>query len=339
MPNKLINKILDKINPEFTHDLVLKTLSKAPFLVEKKSFNQPAKLLNLDLPNRLGLAAGLDKNAIAIDAFDRMGFGFIEVGTVTPYPQKGNPKPRLFRLSDQNAIINRMGFNNKGVDFLCEQIEQVRKKNISAKIGINLGKNKETSNNRSLNDYLIGLQKTHHLADYITINISSPNTKNLRELQNKDQLSILLDGICNKNNYLNKIHQKKLAIVIKIAPDLTDRQIEQIAKLVDEYQIDGIIATNTTISRTNIAHHKLAKEQGGLSGAPLSEMSTRNIKTLRKLLPHKTIIASGGIMSAEDAKEKITAGADLIQIYSGLVYHGTKLIDEIQQQIKQLQIT
>jgi dihydroorotate dehydrogenase len=274
----------------------------------------------------VGLAAGLDKNGVAIDGLAGLGFGFIEVGTVTPRPQPGNPKPRLFRLPEQEAIINRMGFNNEGIDALLRRLPERRYRGI---LGINIGKNFDTPIEKAADDYLIGLEKAYPAAAYITVNISSPNTKNLRQLQGSSELDALLGVLKERQATLAQRHGKYVPLALKIAPDLDTDQITNIADALRRHRIDGVIATNTTLGREGVETSPLAKEAGGLSGAPLFEKSTAVIRELTKALAGELpIIAAGGITSGERAKAKIDAGAALVQIYSGLIYRGPCLVGE-----------
>ena len=282
--------------------------------------------MGIDFPNPVGLAAGLDKNAEAIDGLGALGFGFIEVGTATPKPQPGNAKPRLFRLVAQQAIINRMGFNNHGIDHLVAQV-QFRK--YQGVIGINIGKNAMTPIERADEDYLLCLRQAYPYADYITINISSPNTKNLRQLQQGDDLARLLTKLKAQQASLADTHGRYVPIVLKIAPDLDDTQIAHIANALRAHRMDGVIATNTTLSRHGVEQSRFASEAGGMSGRPLRELSTAIVRSLAKALDGEIpIIAAGGIFSGEDAREKIAAGASLVQLYSGLIYRGPALIGE-----------
>lgn len=322
-----IRPLLFSLAPETAHNLTLKTLSAFPSFVPKYRYNDPVKLMGITFPNRLGLAAGLDKNGIAVRGFDRMGFGLIEVGTVTPRPQAGNDKPRLFRLPEYQAIINRMGFNNNGVENLIKHIAPLKGK-LNAKLGINLGKNKDTPNERALDDYLIGMNIAYPYADYLTINISSPNTQGLRELQHGEALRQLFSGLKLAQMENEKKHGKYVPIVIKIAPDINMTQLDQMLVAIATIQVDGIIATNTTLDKTKVAEHPHGNEQGGLSGAPLTEKSDRIIAHIRHRLPNIPLIASGGVMSAEDYLVKRKSGADLVQIYTGLIYRGPTLIKE-----------
>lgn len=327
---------LFSLNPEFTHYLTLKLLKLSDLanlsVVNKpQSANKPLTVMGLDFKNPVGLAAGMDKNGDYIDALAALGFGFLEIGTVTPRPQPGNPKPRLFRLPEHEAIINRMGFNNQGVDYLIRQVKLAEYNGI---LGINIGKNADTPIKNATEDYLISLRKSYVLASYISINISSPNTKNLRQLQQGDEIKQLLSALKEEQLKLQQTHGKYTPIVVKIAPDLDDSEITHIAKLLLEFNIDGVIASNTTISRAAVAGHLHAEEIGGLSGTPVKQQSTYVVKGLASELKGKIpIIAVGGILSAKDAQEKLDAGASLVQIYTGLIYHGPQLVEDILQTI------
>ncbi len=330
----LIRPLLFQLDPETAHDLTLKGLKLArqtglSSLIQAKQTTQPVRLMGLSFKNPVGLAAGLDKNGDYIDALAALGFGFIEIGTVTPRPQPGNPKPRLFRLPEQQAIINRMGFNNKGIDHLLKQVAQARYEGV---LGINIGKNFDTPLDNAVDDYLIGLRKSYAVASYITINISSPNTKNLRQLQQGEQINKLLSRLKEEQLLLQQQHGKYVPLVVKIAPDLSDEQIQHIAGLLKSLAIDGVIATNTTIDRDCISGHPLATESGGLSGAPVRKKSTAVVRKLSdELNGALPVIAAGGILTGEDALEKLAAGASLVQIYSGLIYQGPQLIEDILQ--------
>ena len=325
---------LFSLDPELAHNVTLKLLKIAEKtglskLSKAKSDDKPVTVMGLNFKNPVGLAAGLDKNGDYIDALAALGFGFLEIGTVTPRPQPGNPKPRLFRLPEHEAIINRMGFNNLGVDHL---VQQVKKANYKGILGINIGKNFDTPIKNATDDYLIGLRKSYALASYITLNISSPNTKNLRQLQQGDEIKNLLSSLKEEQLILEQAYGKYVPLVVKIAPDLNDSEILHIAKLLLEFNIDGVIATNTTISREAIKGHVHAEEIGGLSGAPVKDASTYVVAGLSAELNGKLpIIAAGGILSGQDAKDKITAGASLVQVYSGLIYCGPELIEDILQ--------
>jgi dihydroorotate dehydrogenase len=283
--------------------------------------------MGIQFPNAVGLAAGLDKNGDYIEAMSGLGFGFIEVGTVTPRPQPGNEKPRLFRIKEAEAIINRMGFNNLGVDHL---VEQVRIAQTDAVIGINIGKNFDTPVENALDDYLIGMEKVYSHADYVTINISSPNTPGLRTLQFGESLNVLLQGLKEKQLALQAQYQRYVPMAVKVAPDLDAEEVQQLADTFSQFEIDAVIATNTTMSRDKVEGMPNADEAGGLSGSPVFEQSTAVVSQFRQALPENLpIIAVGGIMSGDDAVEKLDAGADLVQIYSGLIYRGPELIQEI----------
>lgn len=293
----------------------------------------PTKLLGLTFPNPVGLAAGLDKNGAHIDALFALGFGFVEVGTVTPRPQLGNPKPRMFRLSQHRAIINRLGFNNEGVDALVRNVERARRK--GGLLGINIGKNKDTSNERAASDYLYCLERIYPLADYITINISSPNTAGLRELQEEQALRHLIGTLRDAQEELGAQHGKRVPMLVKVAPDLSDDDIDAVARVLADLSVDGVIATNTTVSRINVQNHPLAHETGGLSGAPLLGQSTTVLRRLRARLPDNIpLIGVGGILSGADAVAKMSAGASLVQCYTGLIYRGPELVRECVEAIR-----
>jgi dihydroorotate dehydrogenase len=293
----------------------------------------PTKLLGLTFPNPVGLAAGLDKNGAHIDALFALGFGFVEVGTVTPRPQAGNPKPRMFRLPQHRAIINRLGFNNEGVDALVSNVERAQRK--GGLLGINIGKNKDTSNERAASDYLHCLERIYPLADYITINISSPNTAGLRELQEEQALRHLIGTLRDAQEELGAQHGKRVPMLVKVAPDLSDDDIDAVARVLADLSVDGVIATNTTVSRINVQHHPLAHETGGLSGAPLMGQSTTVLRRLRARLPDNIpLIGVGGILSGADAVAKMSAGASLVQCYSGLIYRGPELVRECVEAIR-----
>jgi dihydroorotate dehydrogenase len=287
----------------------------------------PIDCLGLRFPNVLGLAAGMDKSASAVEAWAALGFGFVEVGTLTPRPQPGNPKPRLFRLPEHEALINRMGFNNPGIHAAVKRLEKRRTK---AVVGVNIGKNFDTPNEKAVDDYLYCLKAAYPVADYIAVNISSPNTKGLRDLQAEESIRQLLAALKKEQATLQGQHGKKVAMLVKIAPDLDGAQIEALARVFNELAVDGVIATNTTISREAVAGHPLEKEAGGLSGAPVTERSTLVIQAFRMLLrPETPIIGVGGILSGADAEAKLKAGASLVQVYSGLVYRGPGLIRHV----------
>ncbi|MEM9101805.1 MAG: quinone-dependent dihydroorotate dehydrogenase [Pseudomonadota bacterium] len=306
----------------------LKCIQNTPFLnlVSQQLPSVPRKVMGIDFPNPIGLAAGLDKNGECINAFSAMGFGFVEVGTVTPHPQPGNPLPRMFRLADHHAVINRMGFNNDGVDKLIKNIESAKFEGI---LGINIGKNFDTPVEEAARDYRIGMQRVYPFASYIVINISSPNTPNLRQLQFGEALHELLEMIKNEQEKLATQHGRRVPVAIKIAPDLSSGEIEQLAEAFSQANIDGVIATNTTNDRNAIKGHKHETQSGGLSGLPLLSKSNEIIRRLRHSLDGSIpIIGVGGVTCAHHVEEKIEAGADLVQIYTGLIYAGPTLIKE-----------
>lgn len=325
-------KFLQQLNPETAHDLSIKLLS-SPFsrLACNKTKENPVEFFGLKFPNPVGLAAGFDKNADALKGLSHMGFGFLEVGTVTPKPQNGNPKPRLFRLKNNQAIINRMGFNNKGVDYLVKQVKKYRPDCI---LGINIGKNKVTPNESAIKDYLYCFDKVHKHADYVTINISSPNTENLRQLQDADNLIKLLKSIKEAQLKHSDSCGKYTPVLVKIAPDQKDETTIEIARNIMSSGMDGIICTNTTVSRNNLSQEENLQQQGGLSGKPLLEKSNKIISLVRSTVGKSfPIIGVGGILTDEDAMSKIHSGADLLQIYTGLVYQGPELINSINNKI------
>lgn len=301
----------------------------APDLLESPH-SSPVEVMGLRFPNRVGLAAGLDKKGEAVAAFGSLGFGHVEVGTVTPRPQPGNEAPRLFRLREHEAIINRMGFNNPGVEGLLANLERSRK-GYQGVVGVNIGKNFDTPNENFLADYLACFSAVYGAAGYVTANLSSPNTKGLRDLQSAGTCRTLIEALQRQRGELLAEHDgKRVPIVIKIAPDLSDDAIRAMAEVFSETGVDGVITTNTTIERDAVSGHPLAGEAGGLSGAPLSAHSTRILALLREEMdPAVPIIASGGVMTAADARAKFEAGASLVQVYTGLVYHGPALIREI----------
>jgi dihydroorotate dehydrogenase len=333
----ILKPLLFLFDAERAHDLTLKSLKFAEktglvHLAGKPVRCQPRQVMGLTFPNAVGLAAGLDKNAAVIDGMAALGFGFIEVGTVTPRPQPGNPKPRLFRVTEAEGIINRFGFNNLGVDNLIQNVKAAKFKGI---LGINIGKNFDTPNERAVDDYLICMRKVYPYASYITVNISSPNTKNLRDLQEKEALSGLLATLKAEQKTLAEAHGKYVPIALKIAPDLTLEQVNEIADLLMEHQFDGVIATNTTLSRDEVSGMQNAEETGGLSGVPIKDKSTTVIRQLAERLQGKLpIIGVGGILSGRDAAEKIAAGASLVQVYSGLIYRGPALVKDICQTLR-----
>jgi dihydroorotate dehydrogenase len=299
----------------------------------------PKTLMGLALQNPVGLAAGLDKNGAHIDAMGNLGFGFVEVGTVTPRAQPGNPKPRMFRLSEAQALINRLGFNNQGLDTFLSNVQRSTWRTQGGVIGLNIGKNADTPIERAADDYLIGLAGVYPHADYITVNISSPNTKNLRALQGEHELDELLSQLARRSQELAAQHQRRVPLAVKIAPDLTEEQIDIITEVLPRHGIDGVIATNTTIARDAVQGLAHAQEAGGLSGAPLHARSLEVIARLRtKLGPDFAIIGVGGIVSGKHAAEKISAGANAVQLYTGLIYKGPALVGECVREIAKLGI-
>lgn len=328
----LARPLLFQLDAEKAHDLTLKTLKYANQIgalsvLPKPPACQPRQVMGLSFPSPVGLAAGLDKNAAYIDGLSKLGFGFIEVGTVTPRAQPGNPKPRLFRVKEAQGIINRFGFNNLGLKQLIENVQNAQYDGI---LGINIGKNFDTPNERAVEDYITCMRGVYAYASYITVNISSPNTKNLRALQEKDTLSVLLADIKAEQAELAQKHGRYVPIALKIAPDLELTQIVEIADLLKQHQIDGVIATNTTLARDAVQGMPNGEETGGLSGAPVRIKSTQVIQALsQQLAGELPIIGVGGILSGADAVEKIAAGASLVQVYSGLIYQGPNLVREI----------
>jgi dihydroorotate dehydrogenase len=359
VPYSLARKLLFSLNPETAHSVTMAGIAftqRTPLQYAYCSgrIHDPVELAGLRFSNRVGLAAGLDKNAKCIDGLGAMGFGFVEVGTVTPRPQVGNPKPRMFRLPQAHALINRLGFNNAGVDAFVANVTQStlrRQRNPDLVLGLNIGKNASTPIERAIDDYLICLDAVYPHADYIAINISSPNTNHLRDLQNPDSLDTLLEALSVSRARLatlatlattvdSKGHSvpKRVPMFLKIAPDLDNNQIKAIAIALLRHGMDGVIATNTTISREAVHGLAHAKEAGGLSGAPLLEMSNNVIQQLRSAMgPGFPIIGVGGIMSGADAVSKIRAGADLVQMYTGLIYKGSDLVREAALAIKTMQ--
>jgi len=328
----ITSPLLFQFDAEASHDFTLKSLKIAECLGALKLYPaapvcRPRQVMGITFPSPVGLAAGLDKNAAVIDGMAALGFGFIEVGTVTPRSQPGNPKPRLFRVREAQGIVNRFGFNNLGVDNLIENVKAAKFKGV---LGINIGKNFDTPIENAVDDYLICMRKVYAYASYITVNISSPNTKNLRALQEKEALSHLLATLKLEQTKLANQHGKYVPVALKIAPDLELEQINEIADLLMEHKIDGVIATNTTLARDTVQGMEHAEETGGLSGAPVREKSTLVIQQLSQRLQGAVpIIGVGGILSGADAVEKIAAGADLVQVYSGLIYKGPKLVHDI----------
>jgi dihydroorotate dehydrogenase len=323
----MLRPLLFKLDAERAHDFALSALAYLPECCFKKPPLSVVKAMGLDFPHPVGLAAGLDKNGEYLDALAKIGFSSIELGTVTPKPQMGNLKPRLFRLPQSQAIINRMGFNNQGVDAL---VAHVTKSNFKGILGINIGKNKDTSLEEAAADYLYCLRRVYPHASYITINISSPNTPDLRQLQQGDYFPNLLSQLKNEQNKLSDQFQKHVPLVVKVSPDETDETLKQMAEVILHYGIEGIIATNTTCSRDLIKNESHVVEQGGLSGKPLFELSNHCLRLLKKYVGNTlTLIGVGGIDSSDSAQKKLDAGASLVQVYSGLIYQGPTLVHQI----------
>ncbi len=326
----LLRTALFQLDPETAHCIALKSLKKLEEVHLARLFGHfvpaPREICGLRFDNAVGLAAGLDKNGAYIDALAAMGFGFIEVGTVTPRPQSGNPTPRLFRLPEHQALINRLGFNNDGLDAFLRNVQRARYRGV---LGLNIGKNADTPNEHAADDYLTCLRSVYPYASYVTVNISSPNTKGLRDLQATAQLEKLLAVLKAEQSVLAQKHSKHVPLMLKIAPDLDAAALNDIAGLLLQYGFEGAIATNTTVSRDAVRSHRYASEAGGLSGQPLFSPSTEILRQLCKALKgHIPVIGTGGIFSGEDARLKINAGASLVQIYTGFIYKGPALIRE-----------
>lgn len=323
----ILLRLIKIFPPELSHTIALNSLKvlyslNLLHLFFTKPKTQKVSLFGMDLANRLGIAAGLDKNGDFIDSLGALGFGFIEVGTITPIAQKGNPKPRIFRIFNENAIINRLGFNNKGVDHL---VKKLKKRKFNGIVGVNIGANKESSGQDRINDYLTCFRKVHELCDYITVNISSPNTPNLRDLHQSDNLTDLLNAI---ESEIIKVNYAK-PIFLKISPDESRESLESIIQAVDESSFSGLIATNTTINKDNLENPRYKKLTGGLSGKPLMSKSTKTIIDIKNISLNMDIIGVGGVMTKEDFHEKINAGAGLVQIYTGFIVHGPKIVNEL----------
>ena len=353
LPYGLARPLLFGMDPETAHELTLDMLARGQGTPLQCAWaaqrvDDPITLAGLRFPNRVGLAAGLDKNARAIDAFAAMGFGFVEVGTVTPLAQPGNPKPRIFRLPARNALINRLGFNNEGLDAFIRNVKNSRFHGESRQpsagqrmmLGLNIGKNAATPMERATDDYLVGLAGVYPYADYVTVNISSPNTQNLRDLQSDAALDALLSALKSRQAELADEHGKQVPLFLKIAPDLDESQVQAIADALRRHGIEGVIATNTTLAREAVAGLPHADEAGGLSGAPVLQASNRVIGQLRAALGHDfPIIGVGGILSGADAVSKIDAGADVVQIYTGLIYKGPGLVREVARAVQSARST
>jgi dihydroorotate dehydrogenase len=340
LPYSLARPFLFGLDPETAHELTMDSLARlqgtplawawcAPLVKD------PVQLAGLTFPNRVGLAAGLDKNARCIDGLGAMGFGFVEVGTVTPVGQPGNPKPRMFRLTAANALINRLGFNNDGLDAFIANVKRSTFRQKGRVLGLNIGKNAATPIEQATSDYLTCLEGVYPHADYVTVNISSPNTKNLRALQSDDALDALLGAIGTRREALAQQHGRRVPVFVKIAPDLDETQVQVIAATLRRHGMDGVVATNTTISRDAVKGLPHANEAGGLSGSPVLAASNRVIAQLRAALGAGfPIIGVGGILSAQDAQSKIAAGADVVQLYTGLIYKGPALVNEIAKALR-----
>jgi dihydroorotate dehydrogenase len=326
----LARPALFALDPETSHDLTIGVLSRFPHLATApfrgRACDAPCELMGLSFRNRVGLAAGLDKNGDCIDALDALGFGFIEIGTVTPRPQPGNPKPRMFRLPAQRALVNRLGFNSKGVAHVVARVGNAR---CRAVLGINIGKNADTPVDQAGDDYEKCLRQVYASAGYVTVNISSPNTRNLRDLQEAGRLTLLLGRLMRVRDELAQRHGRRVPLLVKVAPDLDDEGFRDIARIAREQAIDGLIATNTTVQRPGLDGVPHASEQGGLSGAPVKALALQALRALRRELGRDfPIIGVGGILSGEDAAERRTAGADLVQVYTGFIYRGPELVAE-----------
>lgn len=326
---KLAQRAMFHLDPETAHAATVamwKRLPRLSGLMMHGGGVLPTEAMGMRFRNPVGVAAGLDKNGECIAALSAMGFGFVEVGTVTPRPQAGNAKPRMFRLEQEQAVINRLGFNNKGLDYLCRQVEHARR---DCRLGINLGKNAVTPIERAVDDYLEGLRRVYSLADYVTINISSPNTKNLRDLQSEQALSALLQALMSCREELAVAHGRTVPLALKLAPDMAPDQLDGTARVIEESGVDAVIATNTTISRDAISGHPLAAEAGGLSGKPLCELAQQQFVELRERLPARIcMIGVGGIHDEASARARFEAGATLVQVYTGFVYRGAYLLND-----------
>ena len=323
----ILLKLIKVFPPELSHTIALNSLKILYFLnlihlFFPKPKTQKVSLFGMDLANKLGIAAGLDKNGDFIDPLGALGFGFIEVGTITPLAQKGNPKPRIFRIFNENAIINRLGFNNKGVDHL---VQKLKKRKFSGVVGVNIGANKESTGQDRINDYLSCFRKVHEFCDYITVNISSPNTPNLRDLHQSDNLIDLLNAIEGEIKKVNFVKP----IFLKISPDESRESLEFIIQAVDESGFSGLIATNTTINKDNLQNSNYKELTGGLSGKPLMDKATKTIIDIKNISPNIGVIGVGGVMSREDFHEKLNSGACLVQIYTSFIIHGPKIVNEL----------
>ncbi len=334
MHYSLLRPLLFALDPERAHGLTLDALERTHALgltglLARRAPGKPVRALGIDFPNPVGLAAGMDKNGAHIDALAALGFGFVEIGTTTPRAQPGNPRPRMFRLPEASALINRLGFNNDGVDALVRNVERSRFVREGGVLGINIGRNFDTPNERAADDYLACLRKVYARATYVTLNISSPNTANLRELQAADALAGLLRALKQEQAKLADTHRRHVPLAVKIAPDLSREQVRALAAILVEHRIEAVIATNTTLARDAVANLRHGGEAGGLSGAPLRAQSTQVVRWLHEALQGALpVIGVGGILSGADAQEKIAAGATLVQLYTGMVYRGPELVAE-----------
>lgn len=335
---KLIRSLLFRLPAELSHDIALQAMSVGErvgllgiLAASTKKYAVPKTVMGIDFPHVVGLAAGLDKNADYADALQALGFGWLELGTVTPRPQPGNPKPRMFRLANERGIINRLGFNNKGIDHLLSRLESRHRKGI---VGVNIGKNADTPISDANEDYLIGLRKSYSVADYIAINISSPNTPGLRSLQYGEELDSLLSALVSERTKLEKAHSRFVPLAVKLAPDMSEDELKLCCSKLLAHEIDGVIATNTTFDRERVQGSNHAAETGGLSGAPLTEKACATLRQIKRLVgDNMAIIGVGGIMTASDAVARLEAGADLVQLYSGFIYEGPALIESALKEI------
>jgi dihydroorotate dehydrogenase len=337
MNYKSIRDLLFLLPTETSHHLSLQSISllqqwNLTALVARDIPDDPVEVMGITFPNRVGLAAGLDKNASHIDGFASLGFGYLEVGTVTPRAQPGNPKPRLFRLKSKAAIINRMGFNNEGVDAMTKKI---RRSDYKGVLGINIGKNFDTPVESALQDYVTCLRKVYKLASYVVVNISSPNTPGLRDLQEGDELVQLLDGLKKERQILREKYEKSVPLLVKVAPDMTDEELQRVCERMLQFDLDGVVVSNTTVERDSIEGDRFASEAGGLSGAPLFEKSNHALEVVASALKGKmAVVGVGGIMKGDEAARKIALGADLVQIYTGFIYNGPDLIRDAVDEIR-----
>ena len=337
MKYQTLQDILFRLPTETSHYLSLHSIAvlqqlKLTSLIAKAVTDDPVTLMGIEFPNRVGLAAGLDKDAKCIAGLDALGFGFIEVGTVTPKPQRGNPKPRLFRIPSRQAIINRMGFNNEGVD---EMSKRIRRANFAGVLGVNIGKNAKTADEDTLSDYTFCMRKVYEQASYIVVNISSPNTQGLRAFQHGDELARLLEGLRVVHRELQDKYQKHVPLLVKIAPDMDDEEILTISRRLLEFEVDGVIVSNTTVSRSALLGENHSSEKGGLSGDPLRNQSNHVLAMVAsEVKPKLAVIGVGGIMLPEHAAQKIELGADLVQLYTGFIYSGPDLIAESSEAIR-----